>query len=166
MKRYILSLFSFLLLVGCSQTIQFTPTQTSTTFYLENIPQNLVTLKIKDLRAQKQNSEKLSQHIQKILKSSFNQKVVSTNKPLFRINIDIIEHEAFFTLGNWNSRTRFKIKLINLQTNELINTWSAVGNAHRSNMWGYKTAQKVSEDSFNIAISDMMSSLSEITFKY
>jgi hypothetical protein len=38
----------------------------------------------------------------------------------------------------------------------------SVGEGHRSNMAGYLTAAAVSQDSFNVAMADLMSSLSAI----
>ena len=40
--------------------------------------------------------------------------------------------------------------------------WEAVGMAHRSNMFGYATAEAVSQDAYEIPIADLMSSLSGV----
>jgi hypothetical protein len=80
----------------------------------------------------------------------------------YRLNIDIIEHRSFFTLGNWNASTKLRIKLIDPKNN-IVGNWSAEGNAHRSNMWGYATAKAVSQDAYNIAVADMMSTLSAVS---
>ena len=45
----------------------------------------------------------------------------------------------------------------------IIGNWNVEGDAHRSNMWGYATAKAVSQDSYNIAIADMMSTLSSVS---
>ncbi len=67
-----------------------------------------------------------------------------------------IEHHR-----NWNALTKLRIKLIDAQNN-VIGNWNAEGNAHRSNMWGYETAKTVSQDAYNIAVADMMSTLSSV----
>jgi hypothetical protein len=44
----------------------------------------------------------------------------------------------------------------------IIREGVSVGEGHRSNMAGYLTAAAVSQDSFNVAMADLMSSLSAI----
>ena len=161
------SLFSFLCFLivffsGCAQTKQYSPQPIGTQYNLTGMPADLVRVQVNDLRAEKENSAQLIQAIKGQILSALSQEKITGDRSLYNLHIDIIEHRSFFTLGNWNASTRFRIKLIDPNKN-IIGNWNAEGNAHRSNMWGYATAKAVSQDSYNIAIADMMSTLSSVS---
>lgn len=161
------SLFAFLcllivVLAGCAQTKQYTPQPIGTQYNLTGMPADLVRVQVNDLRAEKENPEQLIQAIKGQILSALSPEKITGNRSLYNLHIDIIEHRSFFTLGNWNASTKFRIKLIEPNKN-IIGNWNAEGNAHRSNMWGYATAKAVSQDSYNIAIADMMSTLSSVS---
>ena len=48
------------------------------------------------------------------------------------------------------------------ENGSIIGEGVSVGEGHRSNMAGYLTAGAVSQDAFNVAMADLMSSLSAI----
>jgi hypothetical protein len=75
--------------------------------------------------------------------------------------VDVVEHRSFFTLGNWNATTRFKWR-VQRENGAIIREGVAVGQGHRSNMAGYLTKGEVSQDAFDVAMADLMSSLSGI----
>jgi hypothetical protein len=156
-----LSLF-IVLLTGCAQTKQYTPQPIGTQYSLPGMPVDLVRVQVNDLRAERENSEQLVQGIKGQILSALSSEKITGNRTLYSLNIDIIEHCSFFTLGNWNASTKLRIKLMDPKNNMLGN-WNAEGNAHRSNMWGYETAKAVSQDAYNIAVADMMSTLSAIS---
>lgn len=168
MKKYFhLFLFTSILIVilaGCAQTKQYTPEPIGTQYSLSGMPSDLVRVQVKDLRADKENSEQLIQAIKGQILSALSSEKITGIQSLYNLQIDIIEHRSFFTLGNWNASTKLRIKLIDPKNN-IIGNWNAEGNAHRSNMWGYATAKAVSQDAYNIAIADMMSTLSAVTLK-
>ncbi len=126
------------------------------------MPADLVRVQVNDLRAEREYSGQLIQGIKGQILSALSPESISGNQFVYNLNIDIIEHRSFFTLGNWNASTKFRIKLIDPKKN-IIGNWNAEGNAHRSNMWGYATAKSVSQDAYNIAIADMMSTLSAVS---
>lgn len=166
MKK-IFSLFTFLalltvVLTGCAQTKQYTPQPIGTQYDLSGMPADLVRVQVNDLRAERKNSEQLVQGIKGQILSALSQKKIVGDRPLYRLNIDIIEHRSYFTLGNWNASTKLRIKLIDPKNN-MVGNWNAEGSAHRSNMWGYATAKAVSQDAYNIAVADMMSTLSSVS---
>lgn len=166
MKKYFPRFtFLFLLIVvltGCAQTKQYTPQPIGTQYNLAGMPVDLVRVQVNDLRAEKENSEQLTQAIKGQILSALSPEKIDGNPSFYNLQVDIIEHRSFFTLGNWNASTKLRIKLIDPQSN-LIGNWRAEGNAHRSNMWGYTTAKAVSQDAYNIAVADMMSTLSAVS---
>jgi hypothetical protein len=166
MKK-IFSIFTFLslfivFLTGCAQTKQYTPQPIGTQYNLSGMPADLVRVQVNDLRAERENFEQLIQGIKGQILSSLSPDKITGNRSLYDLHIDIIEHRSFFTLGNWNASTKLRIKLIDPKKN-MIGNWNAEGTAHRSNMWGYETAKAVSQDAYNIAIADMMSTLSAVS---
>ncbi len=166
MKKYFPRFsFFFILIValtGCAQTKQYTPQPIGTQYRLAGMPSDLVRVQVNDLRAEKENSEQLIQAIKGQILSALSPARIAGNRSLYNLQVDIIEHRSFFTLGNWNASTKLRIKLIDPKGN-IIGNWNAEGNAHRSNMWGYATAKAVSQDAYNIAIADMMSTLSAVS---
>jgi hypothetical protein len=75
--------------------------------------------------------------------------------------VDVVEHRSFS-----HSETGTPQRVLNGECNEKMTRSSeggvAVGEGHRSNMAGYLTAGAVSQDAFNVAMADLMSSLSGI----
>lgn len=166
MKRNVINFSALFFLIvaitGCAQTKQYTPQSIVSQYTLTGMPSELVRIQVNDFRAEKENSEQLIQAIKGQILSALSPVKIAGSRDLYVLQVDIIEHRSFFTLGNWNASTKLRIKLIDSQ-NIMIGNWSAEGNAHRSNMWGYTTAKAVSQDSYNIAIADMMSNLSTVS---
>ena len=164
-KQFSRFTFLFLLIValaGCAQTKQYTPQPIGTQYNLTGMPADLVRVQVNDLRAEKESSEQLTQAIKGQILSALSPEKIAGNRSFYNLQVDIIEHRSFFTLGNWNASTKLRIKLIDPQSN-IIGNWRVEGNAHRSNMWGYATAKAVSQDAYNIAVADMMSTLSAVS---
>lgn len=166
MKKYFprFSFFFILIVVltGCAQTKQYTPKPIGTQYRLEGMPSDIVRVQVNDLRAEKETSEQLIQAIKGQILSALSPKKIAGDRSLYNLQIDIIEHRSFFTLGNWNASTKFRIKLIDPEK-IIIGNWRAEGEAYRSNMRGYITAKAVSQDAYNIAVADMMSTLSAVS---
>ena len=156
-----LSIFT-VVFASCAQTKHYIPQPIGTQYNLAGMPADLVRVQVNDLRAERENSEQLIQGIKGQILSALSTEKITGNRSLYNLNIDIIEHRSFFTLGNWNASTKLRIKLIDPKNN-MIGNWNAEGNAQRSNMWGYATAKAVSQDAYNIAVADMMSILSAVS---
>lgn len=156
-----LSIFT-IVFAGCAQTKHYTPQPIGTQYNLSGIPADLVRVKVNDLRAERENSEQLIQGIKGQILSALSTEKITGNRSLYSLKIDIIEHRSFFTYGNWNATTKLRIKLIDPKNN-MVGNWNAEGKAQRSNLWGYKTAKAVSQDAYNIAVADMMSTLSAVS---
>jgi hypothetical protein len=154
--------FFIVVFIGCAQTKQYTPQPIGTQYNLPGMPADIVRVQINDLRAEKDNSEQLVQVIKGQLLIALSPEKSTRDRVIYRLHIDIIEHRSFFTLGNWNATTKLRIKLID-HKNNIVGNWIAEGNAQRSNMWGYSTANAVSQDAYNIAVADMMSILSSVS---
>ncbi len=158
-------LISCLMLVACAQTQQYTPKIVSYSYQLLGLPSNIVEVQVNDLRPEIPAGDGLKEVLKNQVSSVLSSQPSSTIERRYRLSIDIIEHRSFFTLGNWNASTRFRIKLQDIIKGTLVGQWDAVGAAHRSNMAGYATAEAVSQDSYNIAVADMMSSLSQVSVR-
>ena len=160
--KTILMIVVMVLLAGCAQTKQYTPLPIGTQYNLTGMPADIIRVQVNDLRAEKDSSEQLVQLIKGQILSALSPEKTTGDRVLYSLNIDIIEHRSFFTLGNWNAATKLRIKLIDPKNN-MVGNWIAEGNAHLSNMWGYATAKAVSQDAYNIAVADMMSILSAVS---
>jgi len=159
---HIVFIFCVLILNGCAQTMQYASQPVGANYKLSGMPSDLVRVQVNDLRAEKNQSEQLTQTIKGQVLSALSTEQISGQRKLYKLHIDIIEHRSYFTLGNWNASTRLRIRLLD-PAGKIMGNWVAEGKAHRSNMWGYATAKAVSQDAYNIAIADMMSTLSSIS---
>ena len=75
--------------------------------------------------------------------------------------MDVIEDRSFFTMVTGMSSTRLKWR-VQQGNGSIVREGVSVGEGHRSNIIGYVTARAVSQDAFNLAIADLMSSLSAV----
>ena len=128
MKKYFPRFsFYFILVValtGCAQTKQYAPQPIGTQYSLAGMPADLVRVQVNDLRAEKENFERLIQAIKGQILSALSPEKIPGNRSLYNLRVDIIEHRSFFTLGNWNASTKLRIKLIDPQNN-IIGNWNA-----------------------------------------
>ena len=146
-------------LLGCAQTGSYAPKPVTATYRLENFSKSNLQVVVRDLRAERSNSVELISAIQSQISNALAEKASRRNR--YTLTVDVIEHRSFFTLGNWNASTRLKWR-VQQGNGSILREAVAVGEGHRSNMAGYLTAAAVSQDSFNVAMADLMSSLSAI----
>jgi hypothetical protein len=111
------------------------------------------------LRAERNNSVELISAIRSQISNALAENASGHNH--YTLTVDVIEHRSFFTLGNWNALTRLKWR-VQQGNGSILRESVSLGEGHRSNMAGYLTAAAVSQDSFNVAMADLMSSLSAI----
>ena len=149
---------------GCAQTKQYTPRSATVNYHLAGLPSNIVTVHVNDLRPDSNSSDGLQNVLKGQVMASLSTEPSKELSKRYILTVDIIEHRSFFTLGNWNASTRFRIRLANAM-GKIMGQWDAKGTAHRSNMWGYATAEAVAQDSYNIAVADMMSILSAVSVR-
>jgi hypothetical protein len=145
--------------LGCAQTGSYAPKPVTATYRLENFSKSNLQVVVRDLRAERSNSVELISAIQSQISNALAEKASRRNR--YTLTVDVIEHRSFFTLGNWNASTRMKWR-VQQGNGSILREAVAVGEGHRSNMAGYLTAAAVSQDSFNVAMADLMSSLSAI----
>lgn len=157
-------LITSIFIIGCAQTKHYVPRQSGTRYQLKNLTTDVVDVKINDLRSNKEKSKQLIQTIKGEILGALSQRKSSSKKDKNSINVNIIEHRSYFTLGNWHASTKLHVKFIN-HSGEMLKAFYAKGKAHRSNMWGYETAKAVSQDAYNTSMSDLISKLSTITLK-
>lgn len=151
-------------LAGCAQTKQYTPNPSTKSYQLSGLPSKVVDVQVNDLRPETADGDSLQNVLRSQVKAALSQNFDGQSADKYILTIDIIEHRSFFTLGNWNASTRLRIRLADSRERK-IGQWEASGNSHRSNMWGYATAEAVSQDAYDIAVADMMSSLSQVSIK-
>ena len=114
-KQFSRFTFLFLLIValaGCAQTKQYTPQPIGTQYNLTGMPADLVRVQVNDLRAEKKSSEQLTQARKGQILSALSPEKIAGNRSFYNLQVDIIEHRSFFTLGNGNASTKLRIKLI------------------------------------------------------
>jgi hypothetical protein len=131
----------------------------SATYNLDNFSRTNLKIVVRDLRAERDNSEALISAIQSQISKSVTARAATHHH--YTLTVDVIEHRSYFTLGNWNASTRLKWR-VQLENGAIITDGISVGEGHRSNMAGYLTAGAASQDAFNVAMADLMSSLSAI----
>jgi hypothetical protein len=141
-------------LLGCAQTGSYAPKPVTAAYRLDNFSKPNLQIVVRDLRAERNNSVELISAIQSQIANALTERATAHNR--YTLTVDVIEHRSFFTLGNWNVSTRLKWRV------QLLREGVSVGEGHRSNMAGYLTAGAVSQDAFNAAMADLMSSLSAI----
>jgi hypothetical protein len=147
------------LLIGCAQTASYAPKPITATYRLDNFQRGNLQVVVRDLRAERDNSDALISAIQSQISNSLTERATTHNR--YTLTVDVIEHRSYFTLGNWNALTRLKWR-VQRENGSIIREGVSVGEGHRSNMAGYLTAGAVSQDAFNVAMADLMSSLSAI----
>jgi hypothetical protein len=144
---------------GCAQTGFYAPKPVTAAYRLENFSKSNLQIVVRDLRAERSNSVELISAIQSQISNALAEKASGHNR--YTLTVDVIEHRSFFTLGNWNASTRLKWR-VQQANGSVLRESVSVGEGHRSNMAGYLTARAVSQDAFNVAMADLMSSLSAI----
>ena len=152
------------ILSGCVQTKQYTPRVAVSNYHLAGLPANVIAVQVNDLRPDSNFSEGLQNILKGQIMAALSMKPSKESSNRYTLTVDIIEHRSFFTLGNWNASTRFRIRFADA-SGKIIGQWDARGTAHRSNMWGYATAEAVGQDSYNIAVADIMSILSSVSVR-
>jgi hypothetical protein len=155
--------FAITLFFGCAQTRQFTPVPAPVRLQLEGLPANVVEVQVLDLRTVDE-PDSVPQVLKTQIVNSLSTRPAPFEATQYRLTVDIIEHRAFFTLGNWNASTRLRARLQSSK-GESLGQWDASGTARRSNMFGYATAEAVSQDSYNIAVGDLLSSLGPVSVR-
>ena len=83
----------------------------------------------------------------------------------YRLIVDVIDHRAVFTPGipYWTASTRFRARLLEPSGN-ILGQWDALGSGRRWNMWGYATAQAVAQESYNMAVAELLSALAPVSY--
>ena len=157
LKEYLLPLLAALLSC-CAQSVSFTPNSTVASYQLSNFSRSNLRVVVNDFRAERENSAAFTGAIRSEIERSLfgpasNRQYVLTG--------DVIEQRSFFTLGKWHATTRLKWR-IEGSGGRIIKDGTALGEGHRSNMGGYFTAATVSQDSFNAAMADLLSSISAV----
>ena len=147
------------LFLGCAQTGLYAPKPVTATYRLENFSKSNLQIVVRDLRAERSNSVELISAIQSQISNALTKK--PTPHSHYTLTVDVIEHRSFFTLGDWNAPTRLKWR-VKQANGSVLREGVSVGEGHRSNMAGYLTAGAVSQDAFNVAMADLISSLSAI----
>lgn len=155
----IVNIFCIFTIVGCAQVKNYSPNALSKSYTLTNFPRNKTEVNVNDFRA---NSSDDGYNLCNMIKQQI-ESSLSTNQTKYSyiISVDIIEHKSFFTLGNWNAEILFRVNITTSSGNEIA-LFDVTGRASLSNMWGYSTAKAVSQEAYNLAISDLMSKLSHV----
>ena len=144
---------------ACAQTASYAPEPIRANYSIQNFSRSNLTVVVRDLRAERENSAELVSAIQSQILNSLTDNPKRNGRYL--LTIDIVERRSFFTLGNWNAVTRLRWR-IQRANGSMLGNGDAIGEGHRSNMLGYATAQAVSQDAYKTSMADLLSSLSAI----
>ena len=159
--RIVLTVVAGVLFSGCTQVKVFTPQPAPTRVTLTGMPSARVMVEVNDLRSGQGESDGLAVVLRGQVESALSNQEVASSATKLRLLIDVVEHRSFFTTGNWNAETRLRIRLLDAH-GVAIGGWEAKGTGRRSNMFGYESARAVAQDSYNSAVSDLLSSLSSV----
>lgn len=143
---------------GCAQTMTFTPRPSPVQVELEGLPAARVDVEVTDLRGEKGPGDEMVALVREQVERSLAQEDSGGSARRGTLIVDIVEHRAFFDLGNWNGSTRFRARLVS-PAGAVAGPWDGTGTARRSNMLGSRTAAAVAQDSYNAAIADLLSQL-------
>lgn len=145
-----------LVLAACQQTKAYTPDLAPVPVRLESL--RGVALTVTDLRVEQEAGDAMAKQVREQLSRAIPEvrDAAATEGP--KLTVDIIEHRAFFTLGNWNGATRFRA-VVTKADGAKSEAVEASGTSRRANSMGYSTAKRVSQDSYNAAIAELLSKL-------
>jgi hypothetical protein len=147
------------LIACCAQSVSYAPNSTGVSYRISNFSRSSLRVVVNDFRGERENSYALVEAIRKEIENSLSGS--ASDRFGFVLTVGVIEHRSFFTLGNWHATTRLRWR-IERTGGQLIKEGIALGEGHRSNMVGYITAGAVSQDSFNAAMADLLSSVSSV----
>lgn len=150
---------------GCAGTKQLAIRLPDTTYELPGIPAKIVDVQVNDLRPEKEAVDGLKDILKGQVMTALSSREVEQSPDHYTLIIDIIEHRPFLGKDdNWIATTWFRIKLLDRRGN-CFEQWQAMGLAQSSHLWGLVKADSVSQDSYEMALSYMMSSLSQVTIR-
>lgn len=153
------------LLSGCAQTLQFTPSPAPAQHQLPGLPANAVDVQVHDRRTDTTVRDALPHVLKAQLVASLSPEPTPTATTRYRLIVDVIDHRAVFTPGSpyWTASTRFRARLLEPSGN-ILGQWDALGSGRRWNMWGYATAQAVAQESYNMAVAELLSALAPVSY--
>ena len=161
-EKSLKNIFSVLLLgllTCCAQSVSYAPNPAAVGYHISNFSRSSLRVVVNDFRGERQNSDALVEAIRNEIENSLSGP--ASDRLRFVLTVDVIEHRSFFTLGNWHATTRLRWRIARIG-GQPIKDGIALGEGHRSNMVGYVTASAVSQDSFNAAMADLLSSVSAV----
>ena len=121
---------------------------------LSGWPQNLVSIDVQDFRSDRANSTELVAVVRSSILRALSAPSVKSG-PQYKLKVMVIEHRSHFTLGHWNGLTKFRATVQDHQ-GKTLKQWVALGENHRSNMWGLADAEAASSQAFKSAVSDLL----------
>jgi len=160
MMRFFIVFLAFMfsyLFISCSTVKHYTPNTVN--FNVDNsvnIQYNSINLIVNDLRGD--NIDQTKNTIANVVLSSLN----NFSKGNSIITIDIIEHRAFFTFMRWNAETILKINISDKNFLMIEQTISASDSIF--NTGGYRSAERVTQKSFEKAMNDLINILNNTFF--
>jgi hypothetical protein len=139
-------------------TRTFTPTPSLARVELRGLPADRVTIQVNDLRTEKGEDDSLVDVVHGEIERSLAPSDMAAEQERHSLVLDVIEHRAFFDLGNWNGVTRFRARLVT-PAGATLGTWEGRGTSRRANTGGTRTSATVAQDSYDAAIADLLSAL-------
>jgi hypothetical protein len=153
--------FCAVLIIGCAQTRQVTPTAAPD--QLPGLPANVVDVQVNDLRVPPE-PDTVPRVLKAQLVSALSAQPAPADASRYRLDVDVMEHRAIRTLEVWNASTRLRARLTEL-SGKPLGQWDASGTARRPDTLGSAAAKAVAQDSYNLAVADLLSSLSTVSVR-
>jgi len=145
--------------LACAQVQTYVPAPVEPQRHLAGLPSGLVQVAVADVRPTP--DPRLANAVRENLERALRSSGSPSSFPCL-LQADVVEHRSYFTLGNWNAATKLRVRLLSFD-GQLLGQWAAQGEASRSNMWGYATAKRTSQDAYSAALADLLSQLAGVS---
>lgn len=107
---------------GCANTKYYTPRPDETNYYLDGLSANIMEVIVNDRRPNPDHDNGLANVLKMQLWSALYPQPSNQLTNKYVLIVDIMDHHSFFTLGNWNASTLFRIRLVD-SMGKMLDQW-------------------------------------------
>lgn len=145
---------------GCVQTEQNALQPVFHTDRFAGLPEDIVEVQVYDLRPGTVADDGLKDLLRGQVVAVLGEEPAAESRQRYRLSIDIVEHRSFCAAGNRHGCTRLQLKLL-AGTGALLQRWDLLGSAERPE--GNSTEETVTLASYNLAVADLIATLSRVS---
>ncbi len=160
-RYYIFSItfFTILLIASCSTVKYVTPQVVKTNLSLNNLHASNTKINVVDYRLGKHTDDVRTGIYTQLMQLLSQENSISGHT--YTLTVDVIEYKSFFTYSKWHGEISLKVRLT-METGEILGSWDIAETTERFNMWGYNTAQEVSQEVYEKALSKLIASINQV----